>query len=289
MTETADSATTTTEAIERRLELRASPERVWRALTDSDELAGWFSQRADLTPEPGSEGWLEWDGHGRFAVRVEVAEAPSRLAWRWMNGPDAAIDAGSTLVEWRLEPTADGGTLLSLRESGFAGPSNRTDNAVGWLQELAELVAFVAIEPWDAGIRKTYEFRSSPERVWQAFADPAQFSAWFGGTDPFELVAGVDGWFVWPSEGGRFAVRVDVVEPPTYLAWRWSATPDVALEDSAEVLRTEWAFERREDGGTNLHLLETGFGGPKNFRLNTEGWDTDVLPALRRVLGEAEA
>ena len=40
--------TTTIPAIERTLVLRASPERVWRALTDSDELSQWVGQRADL-------------------------------------------------------------------------------------------------------------------------------------------------------------------------------------------------------------------------------------------------
>lgn len=90
----------TTAAIERFLDLRATPERVWQALTDPDQLASWFGQRADLRPEPGYDGWMEWDGHGRFAMRVEEAVAPTRLVVRWMNEPDVALDPGrSTLVE----------------------------------------------------------------------------------------------------------------------------------------------------------------------------------------------
>src|SRR5262245_60088266 len=135
-------------AIERRLELRADPERVWRALSRSEELAAWFSQRAEMPTEVGQDGWLEWDGHGRFAVRAEVIDPPHRLVWRWMNGPDATLDATATTVDWRLEPAPGGGTILHLRESGFATTESRTGNSVGWLSELTELIELLAIEPW---------------------------------------------------------------------------------------------------------------------------------------------
>ena len=47
--------------------------------------------------------------------------------------------------------------------------------------------------------------------------------------------------------------------------------------------RRVWLLDR---SGTDLHLLETGFTGPEHHRLNDGGWDSDVIPALRRVLGE---
>lgn len=285
MTETAATA-----AIERTLDLRAAPERVWRALTDSQELAAWFGQRADLRPEVGYDGWMEWDGHGRYAMRVEEAIAPIRLSIRWMNEPDVALDPDrSTLVEWDLEPTSSGGTRLHLRESELRGPAARAGNVVGWISELAELLDLLADERWQAGIRRTYHLRSGIDRVWRAFADPDAFRAWWGGSDPVDLTPGAEGWWVWPSEGGRFAVRIDAVEPPTYLAWTWTPQPDVPLAEASELLHTEWALEARDDGGTDLYLLETGFIGPENHRLNDDGWDGDVIPALRRVLGEDAA
>ena len=278
----------TTPAIERTLELRATPERVWQALTDAAELAAWFGQRCDLAPVVGYDGWMEWDGHGRYAMRVVEAVEPRRFALHWMNEPGVALDPDrSTLVEWDLEPTAAGGTRLHLRESGFRSPDGRRGNVIGWLSETGELVAHLASEPWEAGIRRTYHLDAGVERVWAAFADPTEFAAWWGGTHPVELRAGALGWWEWPSEGGRFAVRVDVVEPPTYLAWTWTPTPETPLDQAAERLHTQWAFEPRDDGGTDLHLMETGFTGPENHRLNDRGWDGDVIPALRRVLGEA--
>ena len=47
--------------ITRRLELSAEIERVWKALTDPNELAKWFPERAEFDPQPGTLGWLEWE------------------------------------------------------------------------------------------------------------------------------------------------------------------------------------------------------------------------------------
>lgn len=279
--------TTTVAVIERELDLAAPPDRVWQALTDPLELAAWFSQAADFAPVADHDGWLQWAEHGRFAVRVEAADPPRYLAWRWAREPDAPIDTGvTTLVEWWLEPTADGGTHLRLRESGFERTADRSINTLGWLHGLAALGRHLAREPWQAGIVKTYQLTSPPDRVWRAFSEPAELAAWWAGSADIEVREGYEGWWIWPKEGGRYAMAFDRVEPPTYLAWRWTTDPEVPLADAAEVLRTEWFIEPRDDGGTNLHLLETGFRGPKEHALNDEGWDGDVIPSLRRHLGE---
>lgn len=139
--------TGTTDAIERTLELRAAPERVWRALTEADEIARWFGDTAELEARQGAEGWLGWNDYGRFAVRVERCEPPRRFAWRWAREADTPVDEGpSTLVEWRLTPRDDGGTTLELRESGFERPEDRQDNVGGWKHELGELVEYLRKE-----------------------------------------------------------------------------------------------------------------------------------------------
>ena len=64
------------EAINRTIELDASPARVWVALADPDGLGSWFPDRVEgLAPEEGSQGWLVWDNHGRYAIA-------SRGGWR---------------------------------------------------------------------------------------------------------------------------------------------------------------------------------------------------------------
>ena len=281
-----DTATTTIPAIERELDLAASPDRVWRALTDSTEGAAWFPERAEIPQEVGRIGWMEWDGHPRYHVRIEAWEPERYLAWRWGSSAVEDFDAASNLVEWWLESAAGGGTTLRLRETGFESIESRRGNVEGWISELGELLALLGREPWEQGIRRTWHFRSSPDRVWRAFSDEQAFNAWWGGTERIEIRPGFEGWFAWPTEG-RFAMRIERVEPPTYLAWRWTTAPGVPFDEATEVLRTEWAILPREGGGTDVHLLETGFRGPKNFGENTTGWDTDVEPILRRHLGEA--
>lgn len=129
------------EAIERTLELEASPQDVWRALTDPTEIAGWFGDTAELDAELGSEGWFGWEGHGRAAVRIEEFEPITRLAWRWARAIDVALEeTRSTLVEWTLIPKEGGGTTLLLKESGFERSEDREDNVGGWKQELQHLV-----------------------------------------------------------------------------------------------------------------------------------------------------
>lgn len=135
---------TTPPAIERRLELSAPCEHVWKALTDPVEIAAWFGDSAGWDLRPGGLGWFGWKRHGRFSIRVEVVEPPHRLSWRWMHQPDVRFDeSASTLVEWVLSPGPRGGTTLELRESGFKTEHHRKENEGGWTAELGELEAFL--------------------------------------------------------------------------------------------------------------------------------------------------
>ncbi len=130
--------------IERTLELNASPERVWKAITDPGELSRWFPDRAEMTVEPGGRGALTWEEHGTFDVQVVDVEPLRRFAWRWSGNDGRPLAEYSTLVEWTLTPRADGGTTLHLRESGFDTRKHFEQNTGGWKSELGELVALLS-------------------------------------------------------------------------------------------------------------------------------------------------
>jgi uncharacterized protein YndB with AHSA1/START domain len=139
MTDVTTTATAATPAaIERTLELAAPRPRVWRAISDPDELSRWFPQRAAWDLRPGGSGAFFWEEHGEFPVEVVSVEEPGYLAWRWGMESDEV-----TLVEWWLDERPDGGTTLRMRESGFTTPTHRDGNDEGWTEELGELEALL--------------------------------------------------------------------------------------------------------------------------------------------------
>lgn len=130
--------------LEKVLELEASPERVWKAITDPAELSQWFGDETKLDLRPGGGGEMIWDSHGSFAVRVEEVEPPHRLVWSWVHEAGVPFgDAPATRVEWTLTPRDGGGTTLHLRESGFLTDLHHQQNTGGWDEELGTLVVML--------------------------------------------------------------------------------------------------------------------------------------------------
>ena len=70
-------------------------------------------------------------------------------------------------------------------------------------------------------IERTLELDAAVEDVWRALTDPTELSGWFGDTTELNPRVGADGWFGW-QQHGRFAVRVEVFEPPR----RFSCYPE---------------------------------------------------------------
>jgi uncharacterized protein YndB with AHSA1/START domain len=142
---------TDNDRIEKHVLLRAPVARVWRALVDAQEFAGWFGLELDVkgsfTPgtrvacrptHPGYE-------HARFHITIERVEPERRFSWRWHpHAVDRSRDYSSeptTLVEFTLEAVG-GETRLTVVESGFDGiPLDRRlaayrGNEDGWTQQM---------------------------------------------------------------------------------------------------------------------------------------------------------
>lgn len=150
---------TTTDRIEKQVLLRASRSRVWRALTNSAEFGAWFRVKLEGAFVAGEtvRGHITHPGYEHLTVAMDIAriEPETLFAYRWHPyAVDAKVDYSNetpTLVEFRLED-ADGGTRLSIVESGFdAIPAGRRDEAFrmndgGWTQQTKNLAAYVAPE-----------------------------------------------------------------------------------------------------------------------------------------------
>ena len=135
--------------ITKTIDIKAPAAKVWAALTDADLIAQWFGDTAVFDATPGGVGMFAWKehGHGPFRVLVERADKPKTLIYRWAREKDAdPVVGNSTLVRFDLAEI-EGGTRLTLLETGFEDLSdpqgNRDGNAEGWKAELAKLVEFV--------------------------------------------------------------------------------------------------------------------------------------------------
>jgi uncharacterized protein YndB with AHSA1/START domain len=117
---------TDTDRIEKKVMLHAPRSRVWRAIANAEEFAAWFLVKLQGAFAEGVtiRGQITHPGYEHVTMEMEVAriEPESYFAYRWHPyAIDAAVDYSSepmTLVEFRLEE-ADGGTLLTIAESGF--------------------------------------------------------------------------------------------------------------------------------------------------------------------------
>lgn len=148
------------DAIEKEILIQAPAETVWQVITEPAHISQWFSDTAELDPQPGGEGVLVFEdratGHRAVVrMRVETAEPPRRLAFRW-DYP-AGVEPGpenSLRVEFTL--AAEGaGTRLRVVESGFAALRRPgQDKAAyyeahdkGWDVHLASLQAHAGPRP----------------------------------------------------------------------------------------------------------------------------------------------
>ncbi|HTI64960.1 MAG TPA: SRPBCC family protein [Gemmatimonadaceae bacterium] len=123
--------------IEKRILLRASRDRVWRALTDSHEFGTWFGMRftepfaagkrmtATIVPTAVDRetAAMQKQFEGLTVEIVVERIEPKRLfSYRWHPGAvDPKVDYGQepmTLVEFVLDD-AEAGILLTVTESGF--------------------------------------------------------------------------------------------------------------------------------------------------------------------------
>jgi uncharacterized protein YndB with AHSA1/START domain len=156
--------------IEKHVELRAPMDRVWRAISDSQEFGRWFGARIDgpfvagtsvtatITPTTVDEEVAELQrphAGAKATWQIVAVEPPRRFAYRWHPfavEPGVDYDAEpTTLVEFTLSPTP-AGVLLTIVESGFdAIPAARRSaafeaNSGGWAKQVELVRKYLSLE-----------------------------------------------------------------------------------------------------------------------------------------------
>jgi uncharacterized protein YndB with AHSA1/START domain len=135
-------------------------ERVWRALTDPEQLAGWLAP-AEIDMRVGGSVVLKFEDGDERGTITELRE-PEVIAYTWHEG------ATDSLVRFELEPEADG-TRLTLRHT-FEGEVDLSSYGGGWHHHLEQLIAQMAGRPigWDSNryreLKSEYERKAQQRR-----------------------------------------------------------------------------------------------------------------------------
>jgi uncharacterized protein YndB with AHSA1/START domain len=135
------------------VELEASPERVFRALTTS-EVEQWWGH-------PGFYRWKNWQADlrvcGRWSVNVHFTEGgtnggsgefaeieePRKIVMTRKFEQHPLLSAWETTITYRLDPI-ENGTRVTVRDEGFIGQSEAAfENAEHWERVLGWLEAYV--------------------------------------------------------------------------------------------------------------------------------------------------
>jgi uncharacterized protein YndB with AHSA1/START domain len=224
--------------------LNAEPERVFRALTDSDALRAWFSEYADLSTNKN-----QYDFWGKFTPKAPDREEGKHpiveykpgqvIAFRWH------ISGNDTRVTYKLHPQANG-TILTMRH---APDGEQNEEQVGfedfWFLSLENLRRYLDgkasnaridyTNPMRGDIRHETEIDAPPERVWEVLTNPDEINRWIATQATVQLEKDGDynlGWMFEGMDAGASKIldivpnrkiALDVPDPysgkPTVLTW----------------------------------------------------------------------
>jgi uncharacterized protein YndB with AHSA1/START domain len=200
------------------VEIDASAERVWRALTDGAELERWFPLRARVEPGVGGRIWMSWGNEFTGALEILRWEPPARLqtSWNLVEG-DAA-----TVTDYALESLAGNRTLLRVVTSGFPEGAGwdawLEDTRRGWHFELQSLKHY--LEQHEGRDRRTIYLRRRValpvEESWRRVAgedgilpEPAQQRHVIDNAPPLQFAAILD-----DPDGALLRVSVEPTGSP---------------------------------------------------------------------------
>ena len=249
--------------VERIIWIAAPRERVWRALTDGQQIEAWFSpgQPWEVSAlEPG--GTVVWHAEGEDALHViQVVDPPRHFAYRWEPAPPETPLTTTYLLE-----EENGGTRLTVRETGYEqvpaelrqkrmqGSQDGYDNVLADLKRYLEAPAGAA--PATLSVERAVLIAAPIDRVWQAVTDAQSLEQWYLPGSPWEipaLKAGGAVRFYHTPDDIQHAVIV-ALEAPYLFALRWDLSASYPGAALTTTLRLETAGE-----GTRVTISETGF------------------------------
>jgi len=214
-------ATEQTRAFRMSLDIDASPEEVWAALTKAEELVRWFSTEARVTPGKGGSMLWSWGYGENWETRIDAWD-PTRLLrlvqedarpydTQGRQLQPGEVEAARIAMEFTLE-SHQGKTRLRLVHSGFG-------HGAAWDAEVEGIT-----EGWQAELRSLRHYlrrhRGRDRKAGRALVNTAlsREAAW-------ARLLGSGGFTVTPAEP-KEGERYEVVTPG---GRRYSGTVELNL------------------------------------------------------------
>lgn len=155
--DTMAAAQSSTDRVEKQIQLDSPPSRVWRALTEAREFGKWFGVEFEKPFTSGAtiRGRITSKGYEdkTFEIVVDRIEPERLFTFRWHPyAIEPGVDYSTepmTLITFTLE-AANGGTLLRVVESGFDKiPASRRAKAFemdskGWAAQMENIRKYLA-------------------------------------------------------------------------------------------------------------------------------------------------
>lgn len=263
-------------SLEQSIWIDAPRQRVWKAITDPQQLAQWFAPNL-----PGAKMERDQDGKvtiylgemGVDFIILDLVEPPRQATIRSL--PDRLIATSYTLAEEKS------GTNVTITMTGFdslpadARQDRLDQSGAGWQKALENLKAFIdGVEPpfptafvgplfgfWRESrnmiaIERSIWIDAPRQRVWDAITDPDQITSWFSPGTQWRgtglKVGGTISVYNPETDTDMYVQVIDVVDPPHKLVTRSVPEPPETPQT------TTWTLTE-ENGGTRLILTHSGY------------------------------
>lgn len=124
------------------VQLSASPEAVFKALTTSEGIAGWWTKSNKLRSEKGEE-LLSLD-FGKIKKLMKVHKMDSQLELIWYVLECTLHEWLGTQITFNIAPNSAGGTLLKLEHKGLNPQLDCYEScSSGWVYFMDSLKKYV--------------------------------------------------------------------------------------------------------------------------------------------------
>jgi uncharacterized protein YndB with AHSA1/START domain len=132
-------------------------------------------------------------------------------------------------------------------------------------------------------VRRTVTIAAAPDKVWAAVTRPEMITQWFGNVAQLDrLEVGAEGEFGFEGYG-LFPVRIEELDAPHTIAYRWgneNATPTEGLDEAHSTV-FRFTLEPLDGGAaTRLTVVESGFDNLVDpaaaMESNRGGWDSEL-------------